>query len=181
MTAIFFGAAFLEALVNEVILDVIDPAPGGPSTRVEGIPTDPKTIAAFQDIWKRERRLGPLGKYREALAAVAVNRAKARPFTENRDPYRSAKLLIRFRNYLVHFTPETQDIHTDHEFETEFTNARIVENQQDIGKPWFPNKALGAGLAQWACESSSGFARSWWNRIGLRRSFDAAFGQLGPY
>ena len=181
ITAVFFGAAFLEALVNEVILDVINPPPGGPSARVEGIPADPNTIAAFEDIWKRERRLGPLGKYRETLAAVAVNRATARPFTETRDPYRSAKLLIRLRNYLVHFTPETQDIHTDHEFETEFKNARIVENQQGIGLPWFPNKALGAGLAQWACDSSSRFAKSWWGRIGLRRSYDAAFNQLGPY
>jgi hypothetical protein len=31
MTAIFFGAGFLEALVNEVILDVVDPPAGGPS------------------------------------------------------------------------------------------------------------------------------------------------------
>lgn len=183
ITAVFFAGAFLDALVNEVIHGLIDP--DGPSTRVAGLPTDQPTIDVFKGIvWDRrgrERRLGTLPKYRETLAAVAVNRATVRPFAKNRPPYKRADLLIRFRNYLVHFTPETQDIHTDHEFEVEFKNAGIVENQQDIGKPWFPNKALGAGLAQWACDSSSEFAESWWRRIGLRRSFDAAFNQLGPY
>ena len=53
--------------------------------------------------------------------------------------------------------------------------------QQQIGAPWFPNKALGAGLAQWVCDSSARFANSWWNRIGLHRSYDASFNQLGPY
>ena len=180
VTAVFFGAAFLEALVNEVILDLIDP--GGPSSRVAGIPADPNVIAVIRAMWRRRRpQPSLLDKYKETLAAVAVNRAKAVPFTENLDPFRSAELLVQFRNHLVHFKPKTRDIHTDHEFEARFKNARIVENQQDIGKPWFPNKALGAGLAQWACESSSAFAKSWWNRIGLRRSYDAAFNQLGPY
>jgi hypothetical protein len=182
MTAVFFGAAFLEALVNEVILDLIDPPPGGPSARVEGIPADANAIAVIRAMWRRSRpRASLLDKYNETLAAVAVNRAKAVPYTENRDPYRSAELLIQFRNHLVHFKPKTRDIHTDHEFETRFKNAKIVENQQDIGKPWFPNKALGAGLAEWACESSSRFAKSWWGRIGIRRSFDDEFNQLGPY
>jgi hypothetical protein len=69
MTAIFFAAAFLEALVNEVILDVVDPPAGGPSARVAGIPVDAKTTAAFQKLWKNERRIkgGPLGKYQAAL------------------------------------------------------------------------------------------------------------------
>ena len=63
------STAFLEALVNEVILDVVDPPAGGPSARVAGIPVDAKTTAAFQKLWKNERRIkgGPLGKYQAAL------------------------------------------------------------------------------------------------------------------
>ena len=157
-TAVFFGAAFLEALVNEVILELVDPPPGGASARVEGIPTDANTIAAFRDIWRRERRLGPLGKYQAALDAVP--RATARRYTETREPYKSAELLILFRNHLVHFQPKTRDIHTDHEFQERFRNAKIVENQQDIGLPWFPNKAIGAGLAQWHANPVQGSPRA---------------------
>src|SRR6202023_2414551 len=51
MTAVLFGAAFLEALVNEVILELIDP--GGPSSRVAGIPADPNVIAVIKAMWKR--------------------------------------------------------------------------------------------------------------------------------
>jgi len=172
MTAIFFAGAFRDALVNEVILDVIEPPGGVPSARVAGLPIDTTTITAFKKVKKEP---STLGKYQQALAA-----AGKLPYTETRDPYKSALLLIRFRNHLVHFKPKTRDIHTDHEFEELFMKAKIVENQQDIGLPWFPNKALGAGLAQWACDSSWRFARSWWNRIGLRRSFDTAFDKLAP-
>jgi hypothetical protein len=178
MTAIFFGAAFLEALVNEVILDVVDPPAGGPSARVAGIPVDAKTTAAFQKLWKNERRIkgGPLGKHQAALDAVSKPR-----YDETRNPFKSAQLLFDLRNHFVHFKPETLDIAAEHDFEKALKKAKVVENQQQIGVPWFPNKALGAGLAQWACESSSSFAKSWWKRIGLRRSYDASFNQLDPY
>jgi hypothetical protein len=184
ITAVSFAGAFLEALVNEVIVDVVDGGAGGSSGRVEGIPTDTNTVAAFRRIiWdsrrRRERRVGTLVKYQEALDAVP--RAKAKRYSDKHDPYKSAKLLIDVRNHFIHFKPETQDIATEHDLEKRLKKAKVVENQQQIGWPWFLNKALGAGLAEWACESSSAFAKSWWNRIGLRRSYDAAFNQLGPY
>jgi hypothetical protein len=162
---------------------VVNRAAGSPG-RVEGIPTDTNTTAAFQAIiWdsrrRRERRIGTLVKYQEALDAVP--RANAKRYTEDRDPYKSAKLLVDVRNHFIHFKPESQDVAVEHDLEMRLKKAKVVQNQQEIGSPWFLNKALGAGLAQWACESSSTFANSWWNRIGLRRSYDAAFNQLGPY
>jgi hypothetical protein len=151
---------------------------------VVGIPIETNTIAAFQAIiWnstqRRERRIGTLVKYQEALDAVP--RAKAKRYTEDRDPYKSAKLLVDVRNHFIHFKPESQDIAVEHDLEMKLKKAKVVENQQEIGSPWFLNKALGAGLARWACESGSVFAKSWWGRIGLRGSYDAAFNQLGPY
>ncbi|MFZ3317749.1 hypothetical protein, partial [Mycobacterium sp.] len=69
MTAIIFSAAFPEALVNEVILDVIEPPQGKPSARVEGIPISTATIP-FKQLWRNERKLKPLGKYQATLKAV---------------------------------------------------------------------------------------------------------------
>jgi hypothetical protein len=85
MTAIFFAAAFLEALVNEVILDVFDPPAGGPSARVAGIPVDAKTTAAFQKLWKpavadlgRQRNvLGPLGKNERRIKGGPLDKYQA--------------------------------------------------------------------------------------------------------
>jgi hypothetical protein len=92
MTAIFFAAAFLEALVNEVILDVAEPPRGGPSARVAGIPVDAKTRGAFQKLWKNERSIkgGPLGKYQAALDVVGKRR-----YDETRPPFKSAPVGVR--------------------------------------------------------------------------------------
>ncbi|MDT5351498.1 MAG: hypothetical protein QOJ56_30 [Mycobacterium sp.] len=178
ISAVSFAGAFLEALVNEVIVDVVDPPAGGPSARVAGIPVDAKTTGAFEKLWKKERRIkgGPLGKYQAALDAVSK-----RQYTETRDPYKSAKLLIDVRNHFIHFKPETLDTAAEHDLEKRLKKAKVVENQQQIGWPWFLNKALGAGIAEWACDSSSRFANAWWGRMGLRGSYDATFNQLGPY
>ncbi len=188
MTAIIFSAAFLEALVNEVILDVIEPPQGKPSTRVEGIPISTATTP-FKQLWRNERKLGPLGKYQAALKAV-----NKKPYKEtlkqvgpgNRttvlfhlEPARSAKLLFELRNHFMHFKPETRDIDIEHDYAKRLKKAKAFGSQQhSLGHP---NQALGADLAQWACDSSAKFAKSWWARMGLRRSFDAAFDQLGPY
>ena len=171
MIAVFFAGAFLDALVNEVIRDVIDPEVS--PARVAGIPTDPATITAFR---RAIDEPSTLGKYQKALTAAGKV-----PYNETRNPYKRAQLLLRFRNHLVHFKPKTRDIDAEHDFEARFKNAKIVENQQDLGKIWFPNRALGAGLADWACETSFQFGKSWWKRIGLRRDFDATFDQLAPY
>jgi hypothetical protein len=162
--------------VNEVILDVIDAPAGGTSDRVAGIRVNATRTAAFQALWRRGRSIRPpTEKYQQALDAVGKPR-----YSENHDPLESAKLLFNLRNHFVHFKPQTRDIADPHEFEIALKTT-IVENQQQIGEPWFPNKALGAGLAQWACDSGARFASSWWKRMGLRGSYDASFGQLGPY
>lgn len=46
---------------------------------------------------------------------------------------------------------------------------------QPFGHPWFPNKALGAGCADWACETSITFARTWHQRMGLTHDFDELY------
>jgi hypothetical protein len=54
-------------------------------------------------------------------------------------------------------------------------SSRERENQQPIGEPWFPNKALGAACADWACSSVITFARDWHGRMGLTFDFDERY------
>ena len=67
MTAIFFAEPFLEALVNEVILDVAEPPPGGPSARVAGIPVDAKRGA-------RSRACGRTSAGSRAARSASIRR-----------------------------------------------------------------------------------------------------------
>jgi len=171
MASIFFAAAFLEALVNEVILGMLDA--NGPTPRTAGIPHS--IIPAFRQLWKQERRLGIRGKYQEALSAVGKPQ-----YDERRDPAKSARLVVELRNHFVHHQPEWRDVNAQHHFERALKRAGVAPNQQPLGPPWFTNKALGAGLAGWSCDVSTRFANSWWKRIGLRGRFDASFNQLPP-
>jgi hypothetical protein len=127
--------AFLEALVNEVILDMIDTS--GPTSRTAGI--SHSTIPAFHQLWRGERRLGIRGKYQEALSAVGRHR-----YDERRDPAKSMQLIVDLRNHFVHHKPEWHDVDAEHHFEGALKKAGVVENQQPISGPWFSNKALGA-------------------------------------
>jgi hypothetical protein len=169
MTSIFFATAFLEALVNDVVLDLVDPK--GPTARTDGLPHS--AIPAFHQLWKRERRLGILGKYQRALSAVGKPQYDAK-----RNPAKGVQLLVDLRNHFMHHQPEWQDVDAEHHFEHALKRAKVVENQQPIGAPWFANKALGAGLADWSCDIATRFANSWWTRIGLKGKFDAPFAGL---
>jgi hypothetical protein len=87
------------------------------------------------------------------------------------------QLVIELRNHFVHYKPEWQDVDAEHHFERLLKNANVIENQP-IRVPWFPNKALGAGVAERACDISARFAKSWWRRMSLAGNYDASFNQL---
>jgi hypothetical protein len=171
MASIFFAAAFLEALVNEVILDLVDQK--GPTSRTAGLLHS--AIPTFRQLWRRERRLGILGKYQQALSAVGKPQ-----YDERRDPAKSVLLVVELRNHFVHHQPEWQDVNAEHHFEVALRRAGVAPNQQPLGAPWFTNKALGAGLADWSCDVTTRLANSWWRRMGLRGRFDAPFDHLPP-
>ena len=171
VTAVFFAAAFMEAQVNEVLLCVADPAPGGPDAIVAGIP--PSAEPALAGIWNNERRKGIRRKYQESLAAVGKSE-----FAENRDPFKSADLVIQLRDRFVHYKPHWQyldaqppaakraALNEQRHFERAL-KARIIENAQPFVRPWFPAKAIGAGCANWACDASVYFVRRWRQRMSL--------------
>jgi hypothetical protein len=185
ITAVFFAAAFMEALVNEILLCVADPPPSGQDATVAGIPAS--ALPALTQIWKKERSLGIRKKFQSSLTAVGQQQ-----FDEAREPFASADLVIKLRDRFVHYNPEWQyldakppaakraAVKEQADFE-QALKARITENAQPFVRPWFPAKAIGAGCATWACDASVEFAGQWRQRMGLIAAYDLDLKEQQPY
>lgn len=166
MGVVFSSVAFLEALVNEVLQDAANGLNGHIGFRAVGI-ADP-AAKLLGGRWENGRAFECASiedKYQVTLLGV-----DAEKFRPDHNPLRPVLYLIQLRNALVHFKPETLDSEAEHALERRI-KPLIRENQQPIGIPWFPNKLLGAGLADWACTSASTFADEWATRVGVTHSF----------
>jgi hypothetical protein len=167
------AVAFLEGVVNSSWQDAAD---NKTTAFTDGIPQQALTeMGASWGGTKRFERKPLLDRFKLALKLAG------RPPIPNGDMYQSVDGLIDLRDHLVHFKPKSRSIDTDDDLERKL-KPRITENQQPIGIPWFPNKALGAGAAAWACKSSIDFARTWHQLMGLKHPFDDLYiTSTGPF
>jgi hypothetical protein len=166
VSSVLASVAFLEALVNEVWQDAADTPADEANQRLAGLSA--AAVARLRELWESERvehSLSILDKYRVALVC-----ADKPPLDTGRDPYASVGIAIRLRNALVHFKPQLQWHDEEHELEKRL-KGKFNENPLPLGHPWYPNKALGAGLAEWAWRSCRDFANEWWRQIGLERDY----------
>ncbi len=174
ITAVFSAVAFLEAFINAPWQDAAHSKRGEYTAYTGGIPDD--ALAIMRELWigkeQAERMLSLLSKFQVALVCAGHER-----INEGAEPFQSAYVLQDLRDFIVHFKPEThwtdEDIKFVRKLRRKITAER--ENRQPIGHPWFPNKALGAGCADWACKTSIDFARTWHDRIGLASDFDELY------
>lgn len=162
VSSVLAATAFLEALVNQVWQDAADTPPDETNTRLAGLSDD--AVGRLRELWQGEnfeRSVQPLDKYRVALVC-----ADKPPLDKGRDLYRDVQSAIRLRNALVHFKPQLQWHDEEHQLEKQLKN-KFVENQLPLGDPWYPNKALGAGCAEWAWTKCRDFTDEWWKQMGL--------------
>lgn len=150
--------AFLEAAVNEFFQDVEDMH----SVYVVGL--RPEQRAQLSKYWKKAANGAPvLTKYQQALHFGG--KLELDPGDEL---YFRARLLIRLRNLLVHFVPESASGDTkqpiEQLLETRFEPNRLMAG---TGNPYFPDKCLGAGCSAWAVQSAIEFAGEVFRRLGL--------------
>jgi|SRR5271165_1086766 len=175
ITAVFSAVAFLEAFINATWQDA---AHREHTAYTNGIPEG--ALATMGELWngkdQAERMLSLLSKFQVALVCAGYER-----MDEGAEPFQSADVIVDLRNVLVHFKPQWHWSNEDLKFERRLKSLirPESENRQPIGYPWFPNKALGAGCADWACKTSIDFARTWHDRIGLASDFDELY-LMGP-
>jgi hypothetical protein len=172
-STIFTAVAFMEAAINELFQDAADDHQSyithlDDDLKITMTTTwnDTKNGKFFKSRNKateRENRKEPsiLVKYQTML-----DFAKVGIFLKNEQPYVDAKLVIQLRNELVHYKPKIFDGSPSHEFE-ELLKDKFPLNPliTTLGNPYFPDKCLGYGCAQWAVDSCKNFVDTFFAKL----------------
>ncbi len=133
------------------------------------------------EMWKlevpRTANYKILQKYQIALVL-----AQKQIFDPGNLPYQDVNLLVKLRNSLVHYEPEwvkspasddfgPDDIHT-YAYEKKLRGKFLPNPLTGQGNPFYPDKCLGHGCAEWAVNSSVIFADAFFSRMGLLSPYD---------
>lgn len=162
IAAVLASVAFLEAAINELYQDAADNRDG-----CMEFPTE-KVRHALSVIWsnteaKNKTPFSILDKYQLALSLASLDQFKI-----GTQPYQDAALVIKVRNSLVHYKPESVSANEVHKFEQKlkgkFRENRLMETSEN---PYYPDKLLGYGCAAWSVESASKLADKFFKRIGI--------------
>lgn len=166
ITAVVSAAAFLEAAVNEVLQDAADEYITAKIANVT-----PQTRRVWSAYWMgldNGRRGGVLKKYQAALQL-----ADCQPFDEGAEPYQSAQLLLRTRNLLLHFKPETTWSDEPPDSLANGLRAKVQRNPQvaDNANPTSIEGLLSADCALWAVRAAEALAQAFADRTDTRLNY----------
>lgn len=162
VTNTFLSAvAFLEAAINEVFQDAFDEH----TTYIGSLGAEVRSVLA--DFWKMteaesKSSLSMLDKYQ-----LTLRFAGKEPF-KRRESIPGCKLRVKIRDTLMHYKPQSLGEKNIHKLEAQL-KVKFPENKliSGSGNPYFPDKALGKGCAEWAVKSALNFADSFFTRIGI--------------
>lgn len=172
--AIFSIIAFLEASINELLSDI-----SNNDDRVKVIPTDNKK--AIKTLWDKEgkhdlEKWSVLKKYQKTLELLGKEK-----FDEASMEFDNLSILVELRNTLMHFKPEWNSIHSPYlsENENQHKLTSKLEGKFELsiffrstGNPFFPDKCMGYGCAEWALRNTVLFVDEFYRRIGIKANYD---------
>ena len=181
LNSILSSVAFLESAVNELYSDAADNA---------FLSADEKNGAVLQKIreqWNNEKnfdRAPLLTKYQKILAF-----ANKPSFAETDPAFLNVKNLIEIRNFLMHYRREWvvlaksrkhRDGHETGGFKFEETLKHAFKENPFAHKnrPFFPDKCLGHGCAEWAVINSLVLTGEFFSRLGLPAPYDGIKNEL---
>ncbi|MFI9576052.1 hypothetical protein ACIG5D_31900 [Microbispora rosea] len=174
LSAIAESAFFLEAAINEVFQDAHD----GHTISIDSLGEE--CLSAMAAVWKAtdqgKRQVPALDKY-----DLALRLAGKEPFLTGAAPYQNAARLVQLRNHLVHYRPEYVSNDTTNSIGKMLKNLVVPNALMDESNPWFPDRALGAGCADWAWRSARALTDEFARRLGLQLNYQCAdFGDPLP-
>lgn len=102
------------------------------------------------------------------LVLLAVQRES---FYTGAQPFQDAALVVNVRNELVHFRPPWRaggGGREDHDLERRLRAKRLTTSPfTGAGNPYFPDKALSSGLAEWAWSAALAFGDAFYDGLGV--------------
>lgn len=86
--------------------------------------------------------------------------------------FEDIRLLIQLRNRLVHYKPEwvtSEDPGSIYDVEKEL-RGKFDESKLYLGtgNPFYPDKCLGSGCAEWSYQTAKAFVDQFYNKLGIR-------------
>ncbi len=173
--AIFAAVAFLEATINEFLMDITD------KSVEKRQHLEQKDITMIANLWARDifGRLSTLEKYQIALILAGKE-----IFDTNINPYQDVSYLVKLRNALIHYEPEwiidISEINEiePHKFESMLKGKFNLNPIAGDGNPFYPHKCLGHGCAEWAVNSSIKFVDEFFGKRGTIPIFNHIRGEL---
>jgi hypothetical protein len=160
--SVFSAVSFLEAAINELFQDVAD----AHESYVAGLDSDSKRI--MSEFWnftegRNRSAFSLLDKYQMALTFL-----RKPQFEPGQPPYQDASLVVRLRNELVHYKPRSLGGDAEHTLARQL-GGKFADNalMAGSGNPWFPDKCLGHGCADWSVRSVVALADNFFGRIGV--------------
>lgn len=156
-SAVLSAAAYLEASINELYLEVQDHLAAG------NTPGQQRVLAVPAHFWSPVARPPILHKYQLALVV-----ADAEPFDEGRSPFRDADGLVALRDALVHGRQEWRDSHGRRQnLERRLRGKFPTSGMAHEHLPEFPDRLLGAGCAMWAVKVAEKFNKDFCHRMAI--------------
>lgn len=167
MGTVFLAVATMESYINEIFSDADD----GGFNPLHWL--HPMQIDLLARMWRRgiprTARFPILEKYQIALELLGYP-----TFDEGKNPYQDAQLVIKLRNSLVHYEPETLTLrlpeetnHDLHDLEKRLHNKfTSPPPREGISSTWWPYQCLCAGCAKWAATTAISLITSMIERTG---------------
>jgi hypothetical protein len=162
--AIIMSVCFLEAVINELLIDVTEEQPNYTRTLSKD---SLARLASFAKIGAS--KMSALDKYDMVLLL-----SYQQSFDHGKKPYQDAAFVVKLRNSLVHYEPEWTTVSSDCEPVDIQKYESMLKGKFSLN-PWlvgmsctfFPQKCMSYGCAKWAVNSVLDFADEFFKRIDL--------------
>ena len=182
LNSVLSSVAFLESTINELYADAADEAYYFDDEKHEAL------LRLICEKWKNEKnfdRAPLLDKYQKILV-IAGKPA----FDENDQAFANLRFLIEIRNHLMHYKREWVVIGdggirnageetTGGKFERNLRKKFAINPLASKNQPFFPDKCLGHGCAEWAIMNSLIFTDEFFRRLELPAPYDGIRDELG--
>jgi hypothetical protein len=174
--SVFASVAFLEAGINELFIKVADERIANEIQKELDAAGGARLAAAWKAVLAKKQLLAILDKYQLALSIAGQE-----TFDPGVLPYQDVDLLIRLRNELTHAKPEwvfltstVPDVEVteqswERRLQGKFPLSPLYESK---GNPFFPDKCLSHGCAEWGVSASLAFGDAFYERVGLTVPYD---------